>query len=64
MFGTESTEPNIFKYCVPITKLTRTGTGIEKNLLQLYKLYQHFVKIINILYISHFIDIYGILEPK
>ena len=33
MFGTESTEPNIFKYRVRITEFTRTGTGIENILL-------------------------------
>ena len=36
MLGTESIEPNIFKYRVPITKFTRFGTGIEKILLQLH----------------------------
>ena len=31
MLGTESTGPNIFKYRVPIKKITRTGTEIEKS---------------------------------
>ena len=65
MLGTESTEPNIFKYRVPITKFTRTGTGIEKILLQLHVISAFCLptgKIIEI-YITLLV-FYGILEPK